>query len=219
MRSNSNLQSEASRDGDVGLRSEIDEDKVNSLFAAHSPRLFRTALRLLRSREDAEDALQDALLSAFRNLDKFEGRSQVSTWLTRIVVNSALMTMRRQRRHFTVPFEDPSIQDGFSQLEDVAATQMESPEEACARMETREILRHALCTIPARYRLALQLCHVEGMKIQEAAQSLGLRESTFKSHLSRGRRMMKRQVNARFPLKFRGAELLLKTRARQYKET
>src|SRR5713226_3522045 len=71
-----------------GLRG--DEEALETLFTRHKRTLFQTALRLLGNAEDAEDALQDGLLSAYRNLKRFEGRSQFSTWLTRIVINAAL---------------------------------------------------------------------------------------------------------------------------------
>src|SRR5260370_38654405 len=73
-----------------------DEQAVEALFRRYQRPLFQTALRVLGNMEDAEDALQDGLLSAYRNLKRFEGRSQVSTWLTRIVINAALM--RRAER-------------------------------------------------------------------------------------------------------------------------
>src|SRR3989454_12575929 len=75
-----------------GLRG--DEEALETLFTRHKRTLFQTALRLLGNAEDAEDALQDGLLSAYRNLKRFEGRSQFSTWLTRIVINAALMRRR-----------------------------------------------------------------------------------------------------------------------------
>src|SRR3984885_8372504 len=74
-----------------------DHDALDMLFAQHSRALFQTALRLLGNAEDGEDALQEAMLSAYRNLPRFEGHSQFSTWMTRIVINSALMPRRNKR--------------------------------------------------------------------------------------------------------------------------
>ena len=75
-----------------------DEQAVETLFRRYQRPLFQTALRVLGNTEDAEDALQDGLLSAYRNLNRFEGRSQFSTWLTRIVINAALMRRRSASR-------------------------------------------------------------------------------------------------------------------------
>src|SRR5437762_12672723 len=75
-----------------------DQQEVEALFRRYQRPLFQTALRVLGNTEDAEDALQDGLLSAYRNLKRFEGRSQFSTWLTRIVINAALMRRSEERR-------------------------------------------------------------------------------------------------------------------------
>jgi len=83
-----------------------DEEVFNQLFRGYMPGLHRVALRVLGSREDAEDALQDGLLAAWHNLKTFEGRSRFSTWLTRIVVNSSLMRLRRRRAHTVVSIEE-----------------------------------------------------------------------------------------------------------------
>ncbi len=83
-----------------------EEGALEMLFAQHSRALFQTALRLLGNPEDAEDALQEAMLSAYRNLPRFEGRSQFSTWMTRIVINAALMRRRSKRAHPALSLDD-----------------------------------------------------------------------------------------------------------------
>jgi RNA polymerase sigma factor (sigma-70 family) len=74
-------------------------DAQERLFAPHTGRLYRTTFAVLRNEEDAEDALQDGLFKAYTSLRSFQGRSSFSTWLTRIVINSALMTLRRKSGH------------------------------------------------------------------------------------------------------------------------
>src|ERR1700677_1794202 len=83
-----------------------DLDAMTELFAAHRRRLFHTAFSLLRNEEDAEDALQDAMLSAYTSLHSFQGRSQFSSWLTRIVINAALRRRQKNGRRLEVPLED-----------------------------------------------------------------------------------------------------------------
>src|SRR5579863_4383376 len=83
-----------------------EEGALEILFAQHSRTLYQTALRLLGNPEDAEDALQEGMLSAYRNLQRFEGRSQFSTWLTRIVINAALMRRRSRRSHPAVSLDE-----------------------------------------------------------------------------------------------------------------
>src|ERR1035437_9149756 len=89
------------RDGQKG-----DSQAVETLFRRYHRPLFQTALRVLGNAEDAEDALQDGLLSAYRNLKRFEGRSQFSTWLTRIVINAALMRRRSAKARPAVSLDD-----------------------------------------------------------------------------------------------------------------
>ncbi len=89
-----------------GLRG--DPDALETLFARHNRALYQTALRVLGNPEDAQDALQEGLLAAYRNLRRFEGRSQFSTWLTRIVINAALMRRRSQRARPAVSLDEPS---------------------------------------------------------------------------------------------------------------
>src|SRR6185437_10451496 len=88
-----------------------DKSALNQLFAQNNRALYQTALRLLGNPEDAEDALQEAMLSAYRNLGRFEGRSQFSTWLTRIVINAALMRRRSKRAHPAVSLEETGAQE------------------------------------------------------------------------------------------------------------
>src|SRR6476661_9080329 len=84
-----------------------DSQAVETLFRRYQRPLFQTALRVLGNAEDAEDALQDGLLSAYRNLKRFEGRSQFSTWLTRIVINAALMRRRSAKARPAVSLDEP----------------------------------------------------------------------------------------------------------------
>ena len=88
-----------------------DQQAVETLFRRYHRPLFQTALRVLGNTEDAEDALQDGLLSAYRNLKRFEGRSQFSTWLTRIVINAALMRRRSAKARPAVSLDEPPRED------------------------------------------------------------------------------------------------------------
>src|ERR1700674_357633 len=89
----------------VGPPIQGDGQALESLLSRYSPVLYRTALRQLHNPEDAEDAVQDALLSALKHIPQFEGRSQISTWLTRIVINSARMQLRRRSRETNISLE------------------------------------------------------------------------------------------------------------------
>lgn len=164
------------------------------LFGRHSGALYQSALKLLGNPEDAEDALQDGMLSAFRNLRRFEGRSQFSTWLTRIVINAALMRLRSQRGRPAVSIDEP-VGDTDLTLGDQLADSAPTPEEVCAREELREMLDRNVRGLSPEMRTALRLRDVEGLSTREAAETLGVPENTLKSRLHRARLQLAERLN------------------------
>jgi RNA polymerase sigma-70 factor, ECF subfamily len=148
--------------------------------------LYRTAFRQLGNHEDAEDAVQDALLSAFCHLSQFEGRSQMSTWLVRIVINAARMRLRKRPRQAAL-----SIDEIGNQQEDTVWDQFADarpgPEESYRETELRELLNVQLKCLSPSFRDAVQLVYLDGFNGQEAAQALGIRQSALKSRISRAR--------------------------------
>ncbi|HEX6969672.1 MAG TPA: RNA polymerase sigma factor SigM [Micromonosporaceae bacterium] len=152
-----------------------------TLFHRHRDRLWAVALRTLGDREEAADALQDALLSAHRAASRFRGEAAVSTWLHRIVVNACLDRIRRQRSHRTVPFPDPATPSG-----DRSAGQSE-PAAPIPDHDTVLVVRQALARLPVEQRAALILVDVQGYPVAEVAEILGVAEGTVKSRCARGR--------------------------------
>src|ERR1700733_7195927 len=151
------------------------------------PAFYRRAYRYLGNEADAEDAVQDALLSACRHLDQFKGQSKMSTWLTAIVINSALTQLRRRPRQ-THPSLDEQFgeEPGYSLSERLADCRP-SPEDECIKSELYEHLMHFVEELPPASRYAFQLRDLEGLTINEAAQILGVAEATVKAHVSRAR--------------------------------
>jgi RNA polymerase sigma-70 factor (ECF subfamily) len=161
-------------------------EALDELFGRYRDRLYKTARRVMGNSNEAEDALQDGLLSAFRNLSGFKGRSQFSTWLTSIVVNAARMRLRRIHPELMTSINcqfDPEEQPLANRIPDPGP----NPEEMYARQERVRILEEALVGLPALYRQPLWLCDVEGMSTREAAEALGLPIGTLKSQLHRAR--------------------------------
>ena len=152
----------------------------------HSSRLYRIALRQLGNHEDAEDAVQDALVSAFCHLSQFEGRSQMSTWLARIVINSARMKARRRPKQAVLSIDEMSDRQGDA-IWDQFPLAGRSPEEACREQELRELLHAQLRCLSSKFREALQLFYVDGLTAREAAQTLGITHSALKCRVSRAR--------------------------------
>jgi RNA polymerase sigma-70 factor (ECF subfamily) len=171
-----------------------DREILDRLFSCYTKQLYRTAFRVLGSREDAEDAVQDGLLAAVKNLESFEGRSQFSTWLTRVVVNAALMRLRKIRAHVTTSIDQKTLDERGLPMAAQIADARPDPEETYAREEQLRMLQQSLAKLPASYRSALLLRDVEGMSTQEAAKALHLSEGTLKSRLHRARVEIARHV-------------------------
>ncbi|SDY19148.1 RNA polymerase, sigma subunit, ECF family [Micromonospora pattaloongensis] len=159
-----------------------DPDAFAELFHRHRDRLWAVALRLLADREEAADALQDALLSAHRAADRFRGDSAVTTWLHRIVVNACLDRLRRRQAHPTVP-----LPDGHARSDGGAPTGGPEPAAPAPDHDTALVVRQALAQLPPEQRAALVLVDVQGYPVAEAAQLLGIAEGTVKSRCARGR--------------------------------
>ena len=147
-----------------------DPDAFAEIVRRHRDRLWAVALRTVGDREDAADALQDALLSAYRAAERFRGDSAVTTWLHRIVVNACLDRMRRRQSRPTVPLPETDV----------------TPAPAADR-DTALVVREALATLPPEQRAALVLVDVQGYAVAEAAEILGVAEGTIKSRCARGR--------------------------------
>lgn len=162
---------------------------LNTLFRRHHKSLFRSALGVMGNPEDAEDALQDGLLSAFKNLKRFEGRSQFSTWLRRIVVNAALMRRRALAIRPSPAIPAPLNGDDIPIAERLVS-KGPSPEQLLGRLEIRETIRKHLDELSPIHRNAFDLRVVRGYKTIEAARLLGVPVNTLKARLWRARHQL-----------------------------
>jgi RNA polymerase sigma-70 factor (ECF subfamily) len=163
-----------------------DAHALNTLFARNNRALYQTALRVLGNPEDAEEALQEGLLSAYRNLRRFERRSQFSTWLTRIVINAALMRRRSKLARPAVSLDDLSS-ESETPLAERFADEGPDPEQLYAGTELRERVDKKLGEISPLLRTAFWLREIEGLSAEEAAQILGVSRNTLKARLWRAR--------------------------------
>jgi RNA polymerase sigma-70 factor (ECF subfamily) len=187
---------ETTRAGDPVFRqvTNNDHEALEELFARYRGRLYRTARRVLGNSNDAEDALQDGLLSAFRNLSGFKGRSQLSTWFARIVLNAALMRLRQIRTQIMTSSIDQKLNPEEQPLADRIPDPGLNPEERFARRERLRMIEQKLENLPTAYRQAVWLCDVQGMSLREAAEALGLPMGTLKSQLHRARLRLSEEV-------------------------
>lgn len=167
-----------------------DQDALERIFSRHSSALYQTALRLVGTPEEAEDVLQEGMLNAFRNLRRFEGRSQFSTWLTRIVINAALMRLRSRRARPVVSLDEKLSSEDDTTFADHFAGAGPNPEQLYAREELRGMLHRQLSRLSPVLRSAFLLREVQGLSTQEAAESLGVSEGTLKARLHRAKRQL-----------------------------
>jgi RNA polymerase sigma-70 factor, ECF subfamily len=167
-----------------------DPEALNLLFESCRGRLFASALRILPRRQDAEDAVQDAMLAAFTNLAKFEGRADFLTWATRIVINAALMQIRKARSKPVISWDQVNGEIEESPSSEFMEDQKPTPEQMYQKVEHRRLLEEALRQLPADYRRAIQLCKLSDCSLKEAARALGVPMGTLKARLHRGRRSL-----------------------------
>jgi RNA polymerase sigma-70 factor (ECF subfamily) len=152
----------------------------------HSIKVLRTVYRITRNWEDAEDALQESLLKAFKHLNGFENKCSFSSWLTRIAINSALMTLRRRRACREISI-DSTDDDGtiFGRLEPQDLS--EDPERRYARCEREELLKRAILRLRPGLRDVVELRQAEECSLKELAERLGISLAAAKSRLLRAR--------------------------------
>jgi RNA polymerase sigma-70 factor, ECF subfamily len=167
-----------------------DQAALEIIFTKNNRLLRLTALRVLGNREDAEDALQEGMFAAYRNLRHFEGRSQFSTWLTRIVINAALTRRRSRKTHDTAVSFDECDQVEQLPLVERLPDDGPSPEDIYAGNELSQRLRKNLKELSPTQRRAFELCAIAGFTAQEAAQAMGISRNTLKARIYRARQQL-----------------------------
>jgi RNA polymerase sigma-70 factor (ECF subfamily) len=162
-----------------------DPEAFGTLFARHRDRLWAVALRTTGDPEEAADALQDAMVAAFRRAESYRGDAAVTTWLHRVVVNACLDRLRRRKVRAADPLTDqPDEQQDRATL---AAGERDDPAAAAEQSELRRTLRAALDRLPVDQQVALLLVDVQGYSVEEASRLLDAAPGTVKSRCSRGR--------------------------------
>jgi len=167
-----------------------DEVAFATLTGRYRARIERVLIRITADADDAQDAMQDALLRAWKSIDRFQGRSGFFTWLTRIAINEAHRTRERSQAKQTLELDDA--------VGERIPAWGNQPDEA---FETREFLialEQALRRLPGDYRAAVVLRDLEGLSTSEAAAVLEIEEAALKSRLHRGRMALRRELDSYF---------------------
>jgi RNA polymerase sigma-70 factor (ECF subfamily) len=167
--------------------------EMQEVLSLRLPSFYRCALRLLGNAADAEDAVQQALLAAYRHIDQFRGQSQMTTWLTAIVRNSALMQLRKRPRQIHLPLDEQTGVEKYFVWERLADTRP-SPEDECRNLELSARLQKCVVRLSPTLRRTFQLRVLMGLSIFETARILGLPQGTVKAQLARARKNIARHM-------------------------
>ncbi len=159
---------------------------------AARPKFVAMAHAILRNREDAEDAVQNAFLSGHRHLRSFEGRSALKTWFTRIVLNAALMIRRKRKSPWTSPRPENGTSDDAKWIQGIPASQPD-PEMVYAERETVQLINGVLAKMKPALRRALTVTYCDELSGPDACALLGVSAGTFKARLFRARRQLLNQ--------------------------
>lgn len=167
-----------------------DRASFEVLMRRHNRRVYRAARSILRSEADAEDAMQEANVTAYQHLRELDGRSKIGAWLVRIAVNVALQRLRRTR--IAAGVEDADLEEAT-----MANGRLRSPEESASDVEVRAVLEETIDALPPAFRAVFVLRAVEEMTGPETAEALGIPEDTVRTRLHRARALLRDEVARR----------------------
>jgi RNA polymerase sigma-70 factor (ECF subfamily) len=180
--------------------------EMQEVLSLRLPSFYRCALRLLGNAADAEDAVQEALLAAYRHIHQFRGQAQLATWLTTIVRNCALMQLRKRPRQIHLALDEQSGEgEQYSAWERLADTRP-SPEEECCNLELSTHLRKSAARLSPVLRRTFQLRVLMGLSIFETARILGVPHGTVKARLARARAKIARHMRPALAPESRGPQ-------------
>jgi RNA polymerase sigma-70 factor, ECF subfamily len=170
-----------------------DSAAFGALMRRYNRRLYRTARAILKDDAAAEDALQEAYVSAYRHFDEFRGDAAVATWLTRIVANHALQILRKSRRQPVVVLFDEVTEPGTDEEADPAAS-TPTPEDNVLQTELRQLIERKIDALPEAYRTVFVLREVEEMTVEETAAALDIPAATVRTRLFRAKARLRESL-------------------------
>jgi RNA polymerase sigma-70 factor (ECF subfamily) len=181
-------------DADLAEAIRHGDDQAFTLLMRRMNRpLYRTARSILRDDAEAEDALQDAYLLAFRSIASWRGDASLKTWLTRIVVNEAIARSRKSSRRASVIQLQPADHAEEAEMEQPSA---EQPEQSALRSQMRAVLERSIDALPENFRTVFMLRAVEEMGVDEVAACLGIPEATVRSRFFRARALLRQALES-----------------------
>lgn len=173
-----------------------DHEVFRTLMRRHNRLLYRTARSIVKDDFDAEDAVQNAYLLAYRNIAKFEGGSALSTWLVRIVINEALTCLRkRSRLPQPLGLGGRELDEAMDAVAEAEVIRPERPDEALMRADMRRLVEAKIDELPAAYRTVFMLRGLEDLTVSETAAALGVPEATVRTRFFRARALLRKSLS------------------------
>jgi RNA polymerase sigma-70 factor (ECF subfamily) len=178
-----------------------DTDAFTAIMRRHNRMLYRAARSILRSDAEAEDAVQDAYVRAYRAMNEFRGDASLSTWLTRIAVNEALGRLRKRRREGNVvAFDEALSSEGELSAASAPDRNVEGPDAAASREQTRALLERHIDALPVVFRTVFVLRALEEMSVDEAAACLDIPAATVRTRYFRARALLRESLERELDL-------------------
>jgi len=171
------------------------EGAFRIIMQRHNRCLYRCARSIMRDDNEAEDIVQEAYVKAFSNLASFRGDSSLATWLTRITLNEALARIRRRRPTVELAALDTNDRGKAEIIPFPLMATNTDPERTAAQLEIRRLIERAIDGLPEPFRIVFVMREIEDMSVEEAANFLGLRQSTVKTRLHRARRLLRKALD------------------------
>ena len=172
-----------------------DHRAFEAIMRRHNRALYRAARSIVKDDTEAEEAVQDAYLRAYRALPRFRGDSSLSTWLTRIVINQALERLRKRTRELAVLSSDPVFDlEKHTEMADAQATSSETPERELMRAQTRRLLEQKIDELPSAFRTVFVLRALEEMSVEECAACLDIPQATVRTRFFRAKRLLRKAL-------------------------
>ena len=183
--------------------SAVDKQAFELLMRRHNQILYRTARSILKDEAEAEDAVQEAYLLAYRGMSGFRGDAKLSTWLVRIVVNQAIARARRRKRGAEIIQLSGETQEDSEAAEgNMNETLPEQPEGAAQRAQTRRLLESKIDELPDAFRTVFVLRALEELSVEESAVALGIPEATVRSRFFRARGLLREALSKEIDLAY-----------------
>lgn len=187
-----------------------DQGAFRLLMKRHNQAMFRAARSILRDDAEAEDAVQEAYLQAYRTMGGFRGDAKLSTWLLSIVANESLGRLRRRQRRATViSLEGESPVEREEALEETVATPEDGPETQTLRAEARRLLERKIDQLPEAFRTVFVLRAVQELDVDDTAAALGIAEATVRTRFFRARALLRESLSREIDLAHEDAFLFL----------